>query len=272
MGYQLLATDMDGTLLDSKKEIPAENREAINRALEMGKHIVMSTGRCMAELKEFFPLFPRMRYVLGESGACIYDLAEQKVIRQLELEPSVTEQVIRYVRQKDIMVQALVHGEAVMNASDIARLGHFYMSHYENHFRKTGTFVEDVCDYCRQAGWQVEKLCLYHPSQQAREQTLAFVRDMPVTPAFSEQTSLELTPVGADKGAGLEILCAYLDIPLAQTIAVGDGFNDMTILRKAGLAVAVGNAEEAVKAVCDAVVADNDSCGVKQAIVDYLLE
>ena len=78
--------------------------------------------------------------------------------------------------------------------------------------------------------------------------------------------------MGADKGAGLEMLCAYLDIPLAQTIAVGDGFNDMTILRKAGLAVAVGNAEEAVKAVCDAVVADNDSCGVKQAIVDYLLE
>lgn len=272
MGYQLLAADMDGTLLNSEKEISAENCEAINQALKMGKHVVMSTGRCMAEVKEFFPLFPHMRYVLAESGACIYDLMEQKVIRQLEMEPFVTEQIIRYVQSKDIMVQALVQGNVVMNASDMARLEHFYMLHYEKHFRKVGVFVDDVCDYCRQIGWRIEKLCLYHTSQQAREQTLAFVQNLPVTPVFSEHTSLELTPVGADKGVGLELLCTYLDIPLTQTIAIGDGMNDMPILRKAGLAVAMGNAEAAVKAACDAVVADNDRNGVRQAIMEYLLE
>ncbi len=272
MVYQLLAADMDGTLLNTEKVIPEGNRRAVNRALEMGKHVILSTGRCMAELREFFPLFPNMRYLLAESGACIYDLAEQRVIRQLTLEPTVAERILRYARGRDVMIQALVYGQAVMNASHVAQLAHFRMAHYEKHFRKTGELVEDVCGYCERIGWQAEKICLYHTSPEARERTLDFVRELPVTPVFSEETSLELTPVGADKGAGLEFLCAYLHIPLAQTIAVGDGFNDMSILRKAGLAVAVANAEDAVKAACDAVVADNDSCGVQQAIEDYLLK
>ena len=72
MEYRLLATDLDGTLLNAKKEISFENVVAINRALDMGKQVIFSTGRALGEVKQFFPLFPQMRYVLCESGGLLY--------------------------------------------------------------------------------------------------------------------------------------------------------------------------------------------------------
>ena len=272
MGYQLLAADMDGTLLNSEKTISEENRAAINRALALGKQVVFSTGRCRAELEKFFALFPRMRYVLGESGAWIYDLQEQRTIRQMTLPQDTARRILEYAAQRDIMIQALVDGRAIMRKADVAQLSHFHMAHYETHFRSTGVLVDDVCAVCRQADWRLEKICLYHTTAQARARTRDAVQALPVTPVFSEETSLELTPIGADKGAGLAVLCAHLGIPLAQTIAVGDSFNDLTILQTAGLAVAMGNAAAEIRAACDVTVADNDSHGVRQAIETYLLD
>ena len=69
-----------------------------------------------------------------------------------------------------------------------------------------------------------------------------------VTMAEAERTSLEMTARGVDKGTGLENLCRMLNLPLAQAIVVGDADNDLGSLQKAGLAVAMGNANEAVRA------------------------
>ena len=68
MEYRLLATDLDGTLLNAKKEISSENVMAINRALDMGKQVIFSTGRALGEVKQFFPLFPHM--CCARAAAC----------------------------------------------------------------------------------------------------------------------------------------------------------------------------------------------------------
>lgn len=95
MEYRLLATDLDGTLLNAKKEISSENVMAINRALDMGKQVIFSTGRALGEVKQFFPLFPQMRYVLCESGGLLYDWQEQRVIKQTSARPELTRAVLR---------------------------------------------------------------------------------------------------------------------------------------------------------------------------------
>ena len=78
--YQLIALDMDGTLLNSKKEISPGCREAIEKALAEGKEVVLSTGRCRPELTEFRKLIPGLRYVNCTSGAMVYDFRAQRVI------------------------------------------------------------------------------------------------------------------------------------------------------------------------------------------------
>lgn len=92
-----------------------------------------------------------------------------------------------------------------------------------------------------------------------------------VSAVYSEIASLELTAAGVNKGTGLVKLCEHLGISVDETIAVGDADNDIAILKTAGLAVAMGNAEEYVKALADVVVADCDHDGCAEAIEKYLL-
>ena len=89
--------------------------------------------------------------------------------------------------------------------------------------------------------------------------------------AYSEISSLEISAQGVDKGVGLKKLCEYLDIPIDQTIAVGDADNDLGALKYAGLAIAMGNANEHVKKIADVIVADCDHEGCAEAIETYLL-
>lgn len=271
MPYQLLAADMDGTLLNAQKQISPPDAAAVNRALSLGKVVVFATGRCPGELRPFFPLFPRMRYVLCESGALVYDRLEERVLHRQSFSDALVDTLSRRLAGRDIMPQILLDGEAVMNRDDVDHLAHFQMAHYEEHFRANGVLVDDVWAYRSRRGGAVDKLCLYHTTAQEREQTRHALRDLNLTVADAEQTSLELSPLGVSKGRGLRLLCEHLRIPLEETIAIGDSYNDLELLSTAGLALCVGNAVEAVRAVSAAQVADNDHCGVAEAVERFLL-
>lgn len=271
MPIKLLAADMDGTLLNSRKTISPGDVSALNRALEAGKTVVFATGRSLAELNAFFPLFPRMRYVLGESGALIYDLEERRAIHRQRFDAALVRTIRARLGDRDVMPQILINDLCLMNRRDVANLSHFHMAHYQNHFDATGTHLDDAWAECAALGWEADKICLYHVSPEDRSVTRAALEDLSVVLVDAEETSLEVSPVGVDKGVGLELLCRHLGLERAQVLAVGDSYNDLTMLRAAGLSVAMGNAVDAVKAVCDAVVADNDHCGVAEAVERFLL-
>lgn len=78
--YKLIAFDMDGTLLNSEKRISERTLEAVNRAFDAGKEVILSTGRCVAELREYFKRIPGLRYVVCSSGAILYDVKEEKIL------------------------------------------------------------------------------------------------------------------------------------------------------------------------------------------------
>ena len=271
MEYQLLATDMDGTLLNEKKEISAENQEAVNRALDMGKDVIFSTGRSLSQTKPYFTAFPKMRYLLCESGALLYDISQQKILDREMLQPSVAEEILTYTTGRDVLLQIMMEGKSMFEDGMLERLRYYQNDHLRELFHDTGTFCPDFIAYCREHGWKAEKICIYHSSPEERELNLQHLQHLPVTMVFSEKTSLEITPAGVDKGTALKKLCELLDMDIQQVIAVGDAPNDHAILETAGLAVAMGNAIDSVRQLCQTVVADNDHHGVKEAIDRYLL-
>ena len=81
----------------------------------------------------------------------------------------------------------------------------------------------------------------------------------------------EISPPDATKALGLEALCRYLGIPVERVMAVGDGANDVDLMRAAGFSVAMGNAVEEVRALADAVTDDNDHEGAGKAVLRYML-
>lgn len=87
--YQLIAFDMDGTLLNSNKQISPETLNAIKRATDAGKTVILCTGRNLAELNAFTEIIPGLHYLDCVSGACVYDLKEKKTLYSQALDPGI---------------------------------------------------------------------------------------------------------------------------------------------------------------------------------------
>ncbi|MGB2828353.1 MAG: HAD-IIB family hydrolase, partial [Dehalococcoidales bacterium] len=89
-------------------------------------------------------------------------------------------------------------------------------------------------------------------------------------PAFPGVDFTNVLSPGVSKGKALEKLAAHLQVPLGEVIAVGDGTNDISLLTAAGLAIAMGNAADEVKAIADYVTLDVDRSGLAAAIDEYI--
>lgn len=269
--YDLIGFDMDGTILNSEKTISEATVEAVNRAVAAGKQVILSTGRCISELKEYEEMLVNVRYYVCESGALIYDTNEKKVIHTENLDADSVHQVFDLIDSEDVMVYLMSKGVAYASPAHIARADHYHMGIYREMMERVVDKVDSVVDFYRSNDIYVEKMNLYSASPEIREKIFEQIKDFPLEKAYAEETSLELSPLGISKASGLIWLCEHLQIPLERTIIVGDADNDIEALKAAGLSVAMGNAKPHIKELCDVVVADNDHDGCAEAVYEYLL-
>ena len=111
----------------------------------------------------------------------------------------------------------------------------------------------------------------HNPSVEATSNLLEKLKSFPVSCAWVEETSIEVTPLGITKGAGLESLSSYLNIQIENTIMMGDSGNDIEAFQSAGKAIAMGNATEEIKKLSTEITLDNDHDGIKVIVEKYLL-
>lgn len=268
--YKLIAFDMDGTLLNSEKRISEQTLEAVNRAFDAGKEVILSTGRCVAELREYFKRIPRLCYVVCSSGAILYDVKEEKILYSNSISIELAEKILAESKKEDLMVHLLAI-ESIVQKKDIPQMERFGMGVYRPMYEKVTTQVDDIYEYYKEHPFEVPKLNLYHATTEGRERTRKRLAGLDLVLADAEKTALECSATGVTKGTGLLRLCEHLGVEPEETIAVGDADNDLNILETAGLAIAVGNANEHVKAVAAVVVNDCDHDGCAEAIDKYLL-
>ncbi len=270
--YQLIALDIDGTLLNSEKEITPDTEAMVHRAFRAGKQVVLSTGRSFSELEEILQYFPEMRYGICESGALVFDRELEQPIAVHPIPLDIVCQAAEIARQRDVLIHIFQKGRPVISRHQMEQLDAYQIPYFRSMFQRYSLQVTDALDYCLALpAPSIEKINLYHHSTQERTVTQSLLSHLPLELVDSEKTSLELSAAQVDKGRGLRELCAHLNIPVETTIAVGDSFNDAAILRAAGLAVGMGNAAEPVRRLCDVIVRDCDHDGVAEAIRTHLL-
>lgn len=268
---KLIALDMDGTLLDSHKKISAPTREALKKANEAGKYVCLATGRCLAELEDYEDIFPYLSYGILISGGALYDFRNKKYLEGQSLSDEMIQRIAQSVKGRDVMVQLLTQQHSVVQIDKLAHIEDYQMGVYRPLYEKICFRQEDVLSYALSHQEEIFKINIYHRNQADREITYKKLKDLPLSFAYAETTSLEMTPQGVNKGAGLEKLCDDLHLELKDCMAVGDAMNDADILKIAGLSVAMGNAVPEIKDLCDVSTADLDHHGVQEAIEKYLL-
>ena len=206
--YKMIALDMDGTLLNSNKEITPKTLSAVEKAFDAGKEVVLSTGRCIAELKQYIDQMPGLRYIVGVSGALVYDLKEDRIIYDNPISDDIVLKVLEIADKTDVMVHLLTK-DSIVQKSHMMN-----MEVYIPLFESVATTVENISDYYKKNPMPVEKLNLYHANPGLREETRSKLQGMPLELANSEETSLELSANGTTKGTGLMKLCQHLKLDM----------------------------------------------------------
>lgn len=270
--YELIAFDMDGTLLNSRKEITPLTLAALNRAADAGKKIALSTGRCRPELDSYLSLIPKIRYLICTSGALVYDVYTQEEILKRSLEPSLVKELLKLAIKEGAMMH-LLDRESIVQTDQFQHMERYGMGVYKPMYERVVTSWDNLYEtYCA-SPFPVEKMNFYHTDLESRERTRRRIEEagFPVILADAERGSLEISAAGVDKGSGLRKLCERLNIPVSRTIAAGDADNDISILKAAGLSVAMGNALPHIKELADVTVSDCDHDGCAEIIDSWLL-
>ena len=271
MDYQLIALDMDGTLLDSGKRVRPDVSEAVREAAAAGRDVAICSGRCPAMVELSRSDLGDVRYAICGSGTDLYDLAERRVLEESGLSHDCVLRAVEACADTDSLFEVFHEDGFLYERDALERMPSFGLGVYVSEYRAAGTRGEDLRELICDPAFAVQKINVHFRDVSARERVRELLADLPLGLTDFEEASLELSPAGVDKGTGLRALADLLGVPAQRTIAVGDADNDLPMLAAAGLAVAMGNANESVRAAADVVVADNDHDGVAEAIRRFLL-
>ena len=269
MAYKLLALDMDGTMLNSAKKISPKTAAAIAELSKSGVHVVVSTGRALAELSDYKAELKFMHYGIAISGGLVYDFFNAKPIAVHPVPENLMLKIIDAGTAERAMIHLMGVHESLMREDDILNCADFQMSDYQEMYERISTRCDDFAAYIHSHPREIVKVNLYHRSPESRARNFDRLKNLPLTLALAETTALESSPQNVTKASGLRELCNFLGIDLSETIAVGDAPNDIEILKTAGIAAVMGNASAEIKALADFVTDDNDHDGIVRVIQKF---
>ena len=261
--YRLLALDLDGTILDARLHLDPADVQAVHRIMAAGITVVACTGRP-------FPGALPWTQRLGLDGPIIcYQGAEIRmpdgsVMLDQGIEHGLAMEVIRFARGRDLHIQAY-RDDRLLVERDRPE-AHEYAGH-------AGMEINVVADLDEAMGPTTPQLVIVAASD-VLEALLPEVRriwNARLNIATSMPTYLEFTSVESDKAKALAFLCRRLDIPQGQTVAVGDGRNDASMIAWAGLGVAVEGSPPEVIAAADRTIPGPGRGGIQQ-LADLLVK
>lgn len=273
MAIKLIALDLDGTTLNNDRIISRRNREALEAAAGQGVNIVVATGRPFCALpKDVFEI-KAIRYVLTSNGASITDLQEEKTFYENCLSPLAVEKAVELLQQHTYMIEGFVHGNAYIDRSfyeEVQKTGRSFRN--VEYILQTRNPVENIYQFILDHREHIENINVNFedlnekPIMKEKLQTLP---EATITSSFKH--NLEIGGATTSKAEALRQMGALLGIQQSEMMAIGDSPNDIAMLLTAGMPVAVGNAEEEVKAIAKYIAPTNHEDGVADAVERFVL-
>ena len=272
MEYQLIATDLDGTLLNKKEKVSPENYQAMKQLRDLGVLVVPASGRSFEEMPEELKSCPQIRYYIGSDGSTIYD-KQTGTTHQLAMPKEVGHVVLDKLFSYPVNMMIHAHNRSYVDESrhdesDYRRNN--YSDSWVHFVFETNTPVKDFKAFTYGLD-NIEMCCAFFERYEDLLECKEFFEQHPdLLVAQSNKYNLEIISKNAGKGKAMLHLADLLGIDRAATIAVGDSTNDLTMVRQAGLGLAMENAVEELKSAADAVICDNDAHAIRYILENYI--
>lgn len=271
---RMIGVDLDGTLLNSEKQLTAYTREVLKKAIEQEVAVVVATGRPFSGVPDELKHFPGIRYALTANGARILDMQKQKVVYENLLSVESSEKVIDILRKHHAIHEFFVDGVGYMNEDGLKNVyAYFEDPHMAEYLQSTRIPVKDVKEKLQTMKCEVDKLQGIFRNQKDKEEALEELNTLSgIVVTAAMDNNLEINKEGTNKGLGLLQLGKSLGISREEIMACGDGGNDVEMLKEVGFAVAMANGSDPVKKAADFVTVSNDEGGVAKAIERFVLD
>lgn len=268
MKYKLLVLDLDGTLTNAKKEITENTRQTLIEAQEQGIKIVLASGRPtygIAPLANQLELQKYEGYILAYNGGEIIDWKTGELMYKNLLDPEVLPYLYECACKNHFAIvtydgeyvlteypdDEYVLKEALLNVMKIKKVDNFLEA------------VKHPTAKCLIVGEPERLAVLEKEMYEVLKDRMGVFR--------SEPYFLELVPKGIDKAQSLSVLLSEIGMTREEMIAVGDGFNDLSMIKYAGLGVAMANAQPVVRENADFITLSNEEDGVAHVVRKFML-
>lgn len=273
MDIRLICMDLDGTALQKDRTSFSPRLDAaLNKAHEQGIAVAVVTGRQFGLLPTAVkndPVWGGLTVVCN--GGQVRKLATGELLDSLDISPKALHQLLKLADTYDLPIEFSLDSKLHLTEHSLAlqQDDPGLAFHRDVILAQHGITLDSLEALCDKAVEKVNLLCI---PEESREAIVRELQKIAVSAVWSSHNCMEITHPDAHKGRGLEAVCKLLDIPVDCSMALGDSGNDIAMLRRAGLGVAMGNAPDFVKEAADVVSDRYDEDGAAKAIERWALK
>ena len=270
---KMLALDIDGTILTREKQLTDRTKAAIEAATDAGIVVALVTGRPFYGIPDELFCLKGLGYVISSNGAVTTDMRQHKVLRTANLDPRTALDIIYVPRLNDLIYAVFLDGIGYCELEPYKR--HLSMTDnpgIEMYIRKSRRITYDMDGLILSAEKGIENIWFITHDQDERDELSRFVKKKwNIQTVLTGKYDVEIGSKMADKGIAMTELAAFLGTEVDGILSIGDNGNDLGMMKAAGTAVAMGNAEETVKRIADIVTVSNNEDGAAKIIERMLI-
>ena len=257
----LIALDLDGTLLDPSGHITQSSKDAIAQARETGVEVLLATGRAAPEAAYFAQEAGCGILAAALGGAVLCDARTGAHLRRWDLPRESGRKALELCLGRDIDLMVFAGEAIVLDPRTKRRLMEYYPY---SCFHDNAVVTQDPLAYVEEHDLPLTKLHGDGDPERYPLKELSALEGVELT--ASSDRDFELVPAKVGKGRTLAMMALLRGVPLANCAAVGDSPNDLSMLEAVGTPIAMGNAAQAVKDLAVHIAPDNGHGGVAEAI------
>lgn len=269
MSEKIFFFDLDGSLLNSEKKITDKTMDALRKFVDAGNHFCINTGRAVDSAKSVYyglGLDFKGSYLCGSNGTEIYSIDEGRYLYKTGVPMDLVEKIL------DLADEYEVHCHTYNETHIVSRHNGECMDYYRRVIKTPLIVTDNVMEEINEPPSKMIAIELHdHDKQERFRQALSEMVGDRLTLLYSNPYYMEIFPSEAGKGSAVKRLADILGIPVENTLAAGDEQNDISMIRAAGLGIAMINGTDIVKESADVVTTyDNDHDGLAEYILNAI--